>query len=99
MVTPITLVIADGHRLIRDLLTQVLSIEENIRIVGEAASGPETIEVISEFEPDVVLLDHFMPGMDGADIIQPIIEKSPSTKVLMLSFVMDESFIFKALKM
>jgi two-component system response regulator DegU len=98
MPEPITVVIADDHRLIRDSLHQILSREDSIRIVGEAATGPETIEVISELEPDVVLLDHFMPGTNGVDIIRPIIETSPLIKILLLTLSRDESVIFEALK-
>jgi two-component system response regulator DegU len=98
MPEPITVVIADDHRLIRDSLHQILSREDSIRIVGEAATGPETIEIISELEPDVVLLDHFMPGTNGVDIIRPIIETSPLIKILLLTLSMDESVIFEALK-
>lgn len=98
MNAPITVVIADDHRLIRDSLNQVLSMEECIRIVGEASNGPETIDVISQLEPNVALLDHYMPGMEGVDIISPIIEKSPTTKILMLCLAIDEYIIFKALK-
>ena len=94
----ITVVIADDHRLIRDSLKQVLGLEKNIRIVGEATNASETLEMISKLKPDVVLLDHFIPDMHGVDIIQPILEKSPSTKVLMLSLSMDEAIIFRALK-
>ena len=98
MTEPITVVIADDHRLIRDSLHQVLSREDSIKIVGEAATGPEAIAVISQLEPDVVLLDHFMPGTNGVDIIRPIIEKNPFTKVLLLTLSMDETIILQALK-
>lgn len=98
MPEPITVVIADDHRLIRDSLHQILSREDSIRIVGEASTGPDTIKVIGELEPDVVLLDHFMPGTNGLDIIRPIIEKSPLIKILLLTLSIDESIIFEALK-
>ena len=94
----ITVVIAHDHRLIRDAIRAVLSREKNIQIVGEATEGPETIDVISNLEPDVVLLDYFMPGVGGVEFIQSIIEKCPKTKVLMLTLSMDETVVFEALK-
>ena len=94
----ITIVIADDRRLIRDSLRVVLSREKNIQIVGEATSGPETLDVIGDLKPDVLLIDYFMPGIDGVEAIPPIIEKSPNTKILMLTLRMDEDVIFEALK-
>ena len=94
----ITVVIADNRRLIRDSLRQILSIEQNMQIVGEATSGTETLDVIGKLEPDVVLLDYFILGVDGAKDIPLLIEKSPQTKVLLLTFSMDETVVFDALK-
>ena len=93
MENKITVVIADGRRLIRDSLRQVLSSEQNIQIVGEATSGTEILDFIGRLEPDVVLLDCFMPGIDGAKDIPPLIEKSPRTKLLLLTFSMDETVV------
>jgi NarL family two-component system response regulator LiaR len=94
----IKIVIADDRRLIRDSLRVVLSREKNIQIVGEATSGPETLDVIGDLKPDVLLIDYFMPGVDGVEAIPPVIEKSPNTKILMLTLRMDEAVIFEALK-
>ena len=98
MENKITVVIADNRRLIRDSLRQILSIEQNMQIVGEATSGTETLDVIGKLEPDVVLLDYFILGVDGAKDIPLLIEKSPQTKVLLLTFSMDETVVFDALK-
>ncbi len=98
MVNRIRVVIAHDHRLIRDSIRVVLSREKNIQIVGEATTGPETIDVIGNHEPDVVLLDYYMSGMDGVEFIQSIIEKCPKTRVLMLTFSMNENVVFEALK-
>lgn len=94
----ITVVIAHDHRLIRDSIRLVLSREKNIQIVGEATTGPETIDVIGNLEPDVVLLDYNMSEMNGVEFIHSIIGKCPKTKVLMLTLAMDETMVFEALK-
>ena len=94
----IRVVIADDHRLFREGIRLILRQEKGIEIVGEAATGPQTIDVISDLKPDIVLLDITMPEMDGIRAIQPIREKSPKTKPLMLTASMDEAMIFKALK-
>lgn len=94
----IRVVIADGHKLIRDSIRVVLNREKNIQIVGEATTGPETIDVIGDLEPDVVLLDYYMSGMICVEFIHSITEKSRKTKVLMLPLSMDETVVFEALK-
>jgi len=94
----IRIVIADDHRLFRELLRVTLRREESIKIVGEAVNGPQTIDIIDRLKPDVVLLDITMPEMDGIEVVAPIIKKSPKTKALMLTASMDEASIFKTLK-
>lgn len=94
----ITVVIAHDHRLIRDAIRVILDREKNIKIVGEASTGPETINIIGTYEPDVVLLDYYMPGLDGVEFIQSIINKCPKTKVLMFTLSLDETVVFEALK-
>ena len=94
----IRVVIADDHRLFREGIRLILRQEKGIKIVGEAANGPQTIDVISDLKPDVVLLDITMPEMDGIQVIASIKEKSPKTKALMLTASMDEAMILKALK-
>jgi len=94
----IRVVIADDHRLLREMLRLTLRREKGIEIVGEAANGLQTIDVISELKPDIVLLDTSMPEMDGIKVLPAIREKSPKTKALMLTADKDEAMIFKALK-
>ena len=94
----IRVVIADGHRLFREGIGRILRDEKGIEIVGEAVNGLQTINVVNDLKPDVVLLDIRMPEMDGIQVISPIRQKSPNTKALMLTATMDEAKIFKSLK-
>jgi len=94
----IRVVIADDHRLLREMLRLTLRQERDIKIVGEAANGLQAIDVISELKPDIVLLDIIMPEMDGIKVLPAIREKSPKTKALMLTAAKDEAKVFKALK-
>ncbi len=94
----IRVVIADSHQLFRAGLGLLLSSEEGIALVGEAAHGLETIEVVSTLQPDVVLLDITMPGIDGVGILRPIKQQSPATKLLMLTAARDDGLILKALR-
>jgi len=98
MVDQIRVVIADDHGLFREMLRLVLRRKGNIKIVGEAANGRETLDVISNLKPDIVLLNGTMPEMDGIQVLPAIREKSLKTKALMITDNKDEALIFKALK-
>jgi DNA-binding NarL/FixJ family response regulator len=94
----IRIVIADDHRLFREGIRLMLHEENGIQIVGEACNGPQTINVVTDLAPDVVLLDITNAEMNGIQVILPIREKSPKTKALMLTAAVDEATIFKSLK-
>ena len=94
----IRIVIADDHGLFRELLRITLRREGSIKIVGEAANIRQTIDLISELKPDIVLLNSTMPEMDGIEVFPEIREKNQNTKTLMLTANKDEATIFKALK-
>jgi len=98
MVDQISVVIADDHGLFREMLRLVLRRKGNIKIVGEAANGRETLDVISNLKPDIVLLNGTMPEMNGIQVLPSIREKSLKTKALMITDNKDEAVIFKALK-
>ena len=80
------------------MLRLALRKEKGIKIVGEAADGPQAIGAISNLKPDVVLLGIVLPGIDGIDILPVIREKSLKTKALMLATNNDDAVIFNALK-
>ena len=94
----IRVLIADDHRLFREMLHLTLRQEEGIEIVGEAPNGAKTIDAIGDLKPDVILIDIAMPENDNIEILPAIREKSPKTKALMLTAAKDEAMIFKVLK-
>jgi len=94
----IRVVIADDHGLFREMLRLAMRREGSVKIVGEAANGRQTIDVISDLKPDIVLLDSIMPEMGGIEVLPAIREKNLKTKALMLTANKNEAVIFKALK-
>lgn len=94
----IRIVIVEDHGLIREGLRLVLAGEKSFYIVGEAGNGIQAIDVISNLQPDVTLLDISMPGMNGIEILPIIKQKSPATRTLMLTSSSDNGTILKALK-
>ena len=94
----IRIVIFNDHRLFREGLRLILNGEERFEIVGEAANGLQAIDLISDLKPDVALLDINMPKLDGIQLIPIIKQKSPETKVLMLTASKDKAKILNSLK-
>jgi DNA-binding NarL/FixJ family response regulator len=94
----IQLLIADDHRLFRDGLKALLSVTEDIQIVGEAASGEDALKQSASLQPDIILMDINMPGMNGIQTTQRILEKLPTTGIIMLTMLEDDTSIFNAMR-
>jgi DNA-binding NarL/FixJ family response regulator len=77
--------IVDNESLVRRILKQILSAYQDLEIVGEAAGGQEAIAAVETLQPDVVVMDIAMPGLDGIAAVRAIKEKHPSAKVIGLS--------------
>ena len=82
---PIRLLLADDHALVLQALRFALESETDIEIVGEARSGSEVLPRVGETEPDLILLDVRMPGLDGLQVLDRLGEQYPDTKVVILS--------------
>jgi DNA-binding NarL/FixJ family response regulator len=94
----VRLVIVDDHNLFREGLRLILNGLQGVEIVGEANNGIKALEVITDLQPDIVLLDITMPKLNGFEILPLIRQKSPKTKALMISGSMDEKSVIKALE-
>ena len=82
---PIRLLLADDHALVLQALRFALEPEPEIEIVGEAKSGSEVLPRVAETEPDLILLDIRMPGLDGLQLLDRLGKQYPETKVVILS--------------
>jgi len=85
MSTPVRVMIVDDHAIVREGLTMLLSEETDIEVVGEARDGADALSHIGNWQPDVVLMDLVMPGMDGIAATGEIREKYPHCQVLVLT--------------
>jgi DNA-binding NarL/FixJ family response regulator len=94
----ISVVIADDQPLVRSGLRMIVEGETDLRIVGEAPDGETAVQVVTDLEPDVLLLDVQMPGVDGLAAMERIAESGVRTRVLMLTtFDLDE-YVFRAMR-
>jgi DNA-binding NarL/FixJ family response regulator len=97
-VRPVRVVIADDHPMYRFGLIAALSGRDDVEIVGEAADGRELLAVTNQTEPDVVLTDLAMPGLDGAAATAAILAHHPNVAVLVLTMREDSQALFGALR-
>lgn len=94
----ITLLLVDDQRLMREGMRTLLSLEPDLKVVGEAANGQEALQQALEFRPDVVLMDIRMPGMNGVEATRAIRAALPGTRVLILTTFDDDAYVMEALK-
>ena len=94
----IRILIADDHRLMLDAIRTALEDEHDLEIVGEAQSGEEVLRLVGRTQPDLVLLDLRMPGMDGFSVLDGLREREPNVKVVILSGVDEPRVIDAALR-
>jgi len=90
----IRIVLADDHPVVRDGIRNRLSREKDLDVVGEAASGEETIRQARRLHPDVVLLDVAMPGPGAVPVMEALHRQDPEVKVLVLSAFDDDEYVF-----
>ena len=89
--------IADDHMLILSGIRTALEAADDVEVVGAASSGAKLLTMVDQERPDVVLLDHRMPGMDGMTCLKLIKERHPEMQVVMLSASEDRAQINEAL--
>jgi len=94
----ITVFLADDHRMVREGFRLLLETQPDIRVVGEAGNGRETVRQVMKTLPHVVLMDIAMPELNGIEATRQICEACPSVKVIILSMYSTTQHIFRAFK-
>ena len=98
MATPVKVMIADDHPMVRSGLRALLTRGGEFEVVAEAADGYEAIDLAILHKPQVILLDVGMPRLSGPDAALSISQKLPSARIVMVSMHSDESYVLRALK-
>ena len=96
--TPIRLLLADDHAVLRDSLRAFLSMYPDLEVVGEAASGVDTLAQVQALRPDVVLLDITMPDLGGLEVLRRLNRERPDCKVLVLTQHEAPQYVMPALQ-
>jgi DNA-binding NarL/FixJ family response regulator len=95
---PIRVLVADDHTLFRDGLRALLGSIPETKVVGEAASGDEVIALAASLQPDVILMDIQMPGVNGIEATRQIVHTSPHVGVIVVTMFEDDDSVFAAMR-
>jgi len=95
---PIRILVVDDHTLFRRGLIALLSREPTLQTVGDAADAGEALRRAQELQPDLILLDNHLPGVNGVDVLPALREAAPQARVVMLTVSEDENDLAAALK-
>jgi DNA-binding NarL/FixJ family response regulator len=90
--------VADDHPLFRHGIAALLSLDPNIEVVGEATTGEESVALAETLQPDVILMDIQMPGINGIEATRQILHTSPHIRILIVTMFEDDASVFTAMR-
>lgn len=96
--SPLTIVLADDHAVVRSGLRALLESELVCAVVGEAGNGPEALALVERLQPTLLVVDLMMPGLSGLEVARQARQTAPNTKIVILSMHSDESYVREALR-
>ena len=94
----VSVLLVDDHALMREGLRQLLTLERDIQIVGDAVDGVDALQKIRQLRPDVVLMDIHMPVVDGIAVTQHVAQEFPEIAVLILTMYQQSQHVLQAMK-
>jgi DNA-binding NarL/FixJ family response regulator len=93
-----TIVLADDHPLIRQGVRTVLESQRDLQVVGEAADGLAAVELVTRLQPDILIVDVMLPGLNGLEVTRRVQAAGLYTRVIVLSMYANESYVLDALR-
>jgi two-component system response regulator NreC len=94
----ISIILADDHPVVRRGMQTLLEAELDFSVIGEAGDGLESVRLVENLQPDVLILDLMMPGLSGLEALRIIRKRSPRTRVVVLSMHNTNAYVAEALK-
>jgi DNA-binding NarL/FixJ family response regulator len=94
----ITVFLADDNRVVRKEFRNMLEVEDDLEVVGEAKDGRQAVAMVKRLRPEVVLMDIAMPRLNGFHATREILQAAPATKVVMLSAHSEDAYVKEATK-
>lgn len=94
----IRVILADDHNVLRQGMAQVLDMQSDVQVVAQADNGAEAVRLAAKHQPDIVLMDINMPGMDGVEAARRITASFPETGVIILTMYRRDDYVFEAIK-
>lgn len=95
----ISILIVDDHSLVRQGLKQILELESDLEIIGQAGDGEDAIQKVQQLKPDIVLLDINMPKLNGIQTLRRLKDIDRTIKVIMLTFHEDQEYLFETINL
>jgi two-component system response regulator DegU len=95
----IRILIADDHSMVRQGIKQILELENDFTVIAQASNGEEAVLMARQSNPDIILMDINMPGMNGLQAIKELKEENQNVRVLVLTIHEDREYLFKTLQM
>ena len=93
-----TVALADDHTVVRMNLKKLLAREADFRLVAEADNGCEALRLVTELQPEPLVTDLAMPGLDGIEVTRAVRRASPNTRVIVISVHQEEPYVMRALE-
>ena len=92
------ILIADDHTLVRSGMRALLQPEEDLKVVGEAATGEQVVTMATTLQPDVIVMDLRMPGINGIEATRRILQANPAIRILVVTLLEEDDTLFAALR-
>ncbi len=94
----VSVLLADDHPIVRQGLRHLLEMQPDFKVVGEASDGLEASQMAERYRPDVLVVDMMMPGLNGLEVTRQVRQRSPATRIIVLSMHNNDAYVLQALK-
>lgn len=94
----IRVLLADDHKIVLQGIRALLNIEQDIRVLAEAATGLQALQLLDQLHPDVLVMDYMMPGLSAVELIRQARQRHPALKIIVLSMHANEAYVVEALR-